>query len=233
MVRLAYIMLFEFSTFTSKCMSIKFFFTAAVAVLLSYAASFAQNYLSPQNLQPFEDSIIVPEIQPFSNEAGIGYGILPLNDFNSIIQNLFPSATGIFSAGRLGTGSVSIAYLFNLNSPLFAGAVLSYSGNMGVVAGQDGSYVYRNFFSLMPQLKYVWFSRNNGLLRMYSRCAIGVALLNIRAQQADVISNRVTAVSVAFQISPLGFEVGRSLAGFIEIGFGTVGVASLGVRTRF
>ena len=220
-------------------MSVKCLFVTVLALFMTVAAS-AQKYDYPQNSGfPIADgfdedpALRIYDGGIFANEAGIAYGFLPVNDFQTLIHKLFPSVTGISSVGMLGTGSVCIYGLFNLNSPLFVGAALAYSGNMGVVAGETGSYVYRNFFSLLPQFKYVWFVSDNALLRLYSRCALGVTLLNIRSQDEGVMRNRVTTVSVAFQLSPVGFEIGRSVAGFVETGFGAAGVVSFGVRTRF
>ena len=35
-----------------------------------------------------------------------------------------------------------------------------------------------------------------------------------------------------YQVSPIGIEVGRQIAGFVEVGFGHMGTAMAGIRYR-
>ena len=130
------------------------------------------------------------------------------------------------------TGAVTFGYTYQLTPALSVGGLFSYAGTLGSIQAKPTNYrVYQNFFSLMPQVKYNWLEK--GTWRLYSRLAVGVVIANIAYQEGVSVTTPLTAASFAFQVSPIGFEFGRSLVGFAEAGFGATGIVAVGIRKSF
>ncbi|HIW97894.1 MAG TPA: hypothetical protein H9866_05335 [Candidatus Tidjanibacter gallistercoris] len=165
------------------------------------------------------------------HEVSLSYGILSINDITSIMTDLFPSLAGTQIAERWGTGSINFGYTYRLTPALTVGGIFGYSGNMSDVVDEVQGFVYKNFYSILPQVKFEWY--RSGIVTLYSRLAAGVLIANIQGQHGAEIDDELTAAAFTFQVSPIGIELGRSVAGFAEAGFGATGVFTLGVRARF
>lgn len=164
------------------------------------------------------------------HEVSLSYGMIPVNDITSVMSGLFPSVAGYDISERRGTGAVSLGYSYRLTPRITVGGILGYSGNMSVVLNNPGSYIYKNFYSILPQVKLEWY--RSGIVTLYSRLAAGVSIINIKDQKGSMVNDELTAASFMFQVSPIGIELGYSVAGFLEAGFGATGVVMLGIRVR-
>lgn len=199
---------------------------ASAAILFSVSVSAQQ---SPGGERLPEN--IIYDYTSYVHQASIGYGVLSINDITSIMSDLFPSLAGTQLAERWGTGSINLGYTYRLTPSISVGGIFAYSGNMSDVVGHKGAYIYKNFYSILPQVKFEWYRK--GLVTLYSRLAAGVVIGNIQDQSGTLVTNVFTAAAFTFQVSPLGLEIGRSVTGFVEAGFGATGVLTLGVRKSF
>ncbi len=78
--------------------------------------------------------------------------------------------------------------------------------------------------------RFNYFQWKNGVL--YGRIGGGIRVETSVHQLVDQKS-REEEVKFAYQLSPIGVEVGRKLAGFAEFGYGSIGTAIVGVRYKF
>lgn len=86
-----------------------------------------------------------------------------------------------------------------------------------------------SYNSLMLNIKKAWMSTR--FVTVYSRISGGVTFIKIKGDD-DILSYEESKKYVAFQVSPIGVEVGNNLAVFLEGGFGTMGILQGGVRLR-
>ncbi len=161
----------------------------------------------------------------YATDVSLGYGVLPINDVPGIMDDLLPSLAGTGEIVKRKTGSINMGYMYRLTPALTVGGMFVYSGAMSSAVSKGG-YIYDNFYSILPQVKFVWY--RSGIVGLYSRLAAGVLIADRQYQVGPA-----TAATFTFQVSPLGVELGRTIAGFAEVGFGATGVLTLGVRARF
>ncbi|RHJ78111.1 hypothetical protein DW103_15390 [Parabacteroides sp. AM08-6] len=172
------------------------------------------------------------------HEVSLSYGTLPVVDLLHYYENYFnPSGESVDLYDDKGKfGSLNISYLFYPDDNLGFGIVYSYTNsdkrilrNTNVV----GDF-YNSFHSICPSLKYNWYNYN--LVTLYSRVNAGIAIATTKASfiNEQTLPEEKTATKVFFmyQVSPVGIEVGRQIAGFIEVGFGHMGTAMAGLRYR-
>ena len=176
-----------------------------------------------------------PELLPQTVElhhVSLSYGGYSVYGFRNVFSDLFPDLQASMVDEGIHTGAVTFGYTYQLTPALSVGGLFSYAGTLGSIQAKPTNYrVYQNFFSLMPQVKYNWLEK--GTWRLYSRLAVGVVIANIAYQEGVSVTTPLTAASFAFQVSPIGFEFGRSLAGFAEAGFGATGIVAVGIRKSF
>ena len=78
----------------------------------------------------------------------------------------------------------------------------------------------------MPRFKAEWL--HGRIFTLYSSLAAGVTFY-----KDSFVGDTDNKVVFAWQLSPIGIEVGDMIAGFAEFGIGQLGVAQIGVRVRF
>lgn len=71
------------------------------------------------------------------------------------------------------------------------------------------------------------------MYRLTPSLTVGVLIADRQYQVGPAVDDGDTAATFTFQVSPIGVELGRTIAGFAEAGFGATGVLTLGVRARF
>ncbi len=193
---------------------------AAVLCALSYQAK-AQNWTDLQH------------------EVSLSYGGLQVADLMSYYEDYFnpASSTGADLFDDKGKfGALNISYLFYPDENLGLGVVYSYT-NSDKRIGRDTKLVgdfYNSFHSICPSLKYNWYNYN--FITLYSRINAGVAIATTKATYINTESRpeekTATKAFFMYQVSPIGIEVGRQIAGFVEVGFGHMGTAMAGLRYR-
>ena len=138
--------------------------------------------------------------------------------------------TGIRSGGL--RGALNVGYARQLNE------FISVGGSFGFNRASINGYVYNarltlassNIYSLMGTAKFDWFHTCSDLITMYSKLGLGVMVV-----QGIVLQGLLNGAIVlpTFQSSFVCLEVGKTVYGFLELGFGMQGIAQAGVRARF
>ena len=90
--------------------------------------------------------------------------------------------------------------------------------------------------AVIPNIKYNWVTKN--FFSIYSRGGIGFYSMktsyNIAISSSESIAETRAKTYVAWQVSPLGIEIGPpAVACFIEGGYGYMGMVQFGMRFRF
>ena len=122
-----------------------------------------------------------------------------------------------------GVAPVSVNYTFRIVGGLGVGATFVYSGNNQRLAGKK---ISTDYYSIMPHLKMRWL--NLRILSLYSRIGVGLTFTESSGE-----GQSESARQWAFQVSPIGVEIGGKVAAYAEAGIGTMGSLVAGLRFRF
>jgi hypothetical protein len=184
---------------------------------------------------------VTEELVPDSishNEISIGYGIMPTTEWFKSMQNKFDYTFAGTKTKRGHSGSFSVSYLRCVYKNVFVGILLSYNGfKTSIVGANMGEHLtdiyYRNI-SVMAGVKYNWL--NTRIISLYSTIFIGGDFEHAKWKNTNPAFGQVDVVPdgcAVWQVSPIGIEIGKSIKGFAEAGFGQVGFACAGIRFRF
>ena len=128
-------------------------------------------------------------------------------------------------------GPLSLEYFYHLDNRFSVGGITVF-GHRGADLYEDNTKrgeVASNYFSLMPAVKYMWWSNAN--LGLYSKAAIGATY---RTEKSDDVDYSDSKIHVNGQFSAIGFEGGSlKVRGFAELGFGEQGIFFTGLRYKF
>ena len=141
------------------------------------------------------------------SEVSVSYGVAPVTDW---IDSYSDMLTGLFTNANTdlkGWGAVTVGYSFRLIGSLRLGAQVVYS-------------------STLPNVKWNWM--NLKVVSFYSRLGAGASF-----SRSEVGGESDKSTQFAFQVSPVGVEVGGRVAAYAEAGIGTSGCLLVGVRYRF
>lgn len=173
------------------------------------------------------------------HEVSLSYGGLPVVDLLDHYENYFnppASADADLFDDKGKFGSLNISYLFYPDENLGFGVVYSYTNSDKRIV-RDKKLVgdfYNSFHSICPSIKYNWYTYK--FLTLYSRINAGIAIATTKATYINTESRpeekTATKAFFMYQVSPIGIEVGRQIAGFVEVGFGPMGTVMAGLRYR-
>jgi len=152
------------------------------------------------------------------SEVSVSYGVAPVTDW---IDSYSDMLTGLFTNANTdlkGWGAVTVGYSFRLIGSLRLGAQVVYSSNTQEVRGA-GSEIRNRYWSLLPNVKWNWMNLKVVSFYSFSRSEVG--------------GESGKSTQFAFQVSPVGVEVGGRVAAYAEAGIGTSGCLLVGVRYRF
>lgn len=160
------------------------------------------------------------------NEISVSYGALSHVHIGSALGGALGVAftLGFVDLEELSsTGAFSVEYRRYLHRNVAVGGVFAYEGCSLRFSGNAGTGRY-SYLSLMPSVTVKWFSRPH--VSMYSKAAVGVMLaLTPDSSVRPLLSAHLSSVGVDFG--------GRTLRGFFEAGFGSLGLLSGGLRFCF
>ena len=186
----------------------------------------------PAGLLAQEEPAAIRVRRPFTPQHELrltvgAYPILPsMFDWEGCADGIFYDRTHRGPVYTSGTWSLTYDYRFKKWFDL--GVTLSYYGKYSrSYSNRDFSPVGRNrahAFTVMPVVRFTWV--NSSWVRMYSTLGLGATLSGGRF---DHNSDRFRNGFLAFQLTPIGISVGRSLFGFAELGLGAQGVFMMGV----
>lgn len=177
------------------------------------------------------------------NEVSFSYGAFSIPYIGYIYGGLFGA---IFSFGQAvpskiaSTGAFSFEYMRFVHPHVSVGAGLSVECCMLDFqykdgTDEDGNPVYRDgskssstFVSLMPAIKFQWFT--NPHFGMYTKIMAGCFYNNVVAKASE----NSHAFNLAMQVTPVGMEFGGyNYKGFLEAGVGMQGMLLAGFRYSF
>lgn len=183
---------------------------------------------------------IKPKAGPFA--ASVGYGFMPASSIDQFANQVLPyrriqgKNAGVIEST---TGSIMVAFNWEINPWLELTIPLIYSHNNGRHEYRrvlDGSSIYAedgtirdDWFTLMPSIRVNWM--RTSWLSLYSRVGAGISLAN-RVRFADLAANLESSRAFAWQVSPVGIEMGRRVCFFVEGGYGFTGVVTGGVKFK-
>ena len=148
-------------------------------------------------------------------EISVGYGVAPVTAWIDAYSDN--------DASMDSWGGVSVNYTFRIVGGLGVGATFVYSGNNQRLAGKK---ISTDYYSIMPHLKRRWL--NLRMLSLYSRIGVGLTFTESSGE-----GQSESARQWAFQVSPIGVEIGGKVAAYAEAGIGTMGSLVAGLRFRF
>ena len=170
-------------------------------------------------------------------EISASYGFAPAT---GIIKDMYEIETDDLKFNSFDDAEKWGAITANVNLRLTEKFALGLSYTFSQLS-QDAGYQIKDvtiatfsnqelsYNSLMLNIKKAWMSTR--FVTVYSRISGGVTFIKIKGDD-DILSYEESKKYVAFQVSPIGVEVGNNLAVFLEGGFGTMGVLQGGVRLR-
>ena len=133
-------------------------------------------------------------------------------------------------------GPIAAEYYYHFNNPKWAiGGILSYckwdSDRINKSSREKESEVNRNFFSVMPSVKYYWINKNS--FGLYSKLGAGIGFLSRTDKDQTNAEKSDNGCYFMFQLSVLGAEFGGKFRGFAELGIGDQGLLQAGIRYKF
>lgn len=170
-------------------------------------------------------------------EISASYGFAPAT---GIIKDMYEIETDDLKFNSFDDAEKWGAITANVNLRLTEKFALGLSYTFSQLS-QDAGYQIKDvtiatfsnqelsYNSLMLNIKKAWMSTR--FVTVYSRISGGVTFIKIKGDD-DIFSYEESKKYVAFQVSPIGVEVGNNLAVFLEGGFGTMGILQGGVRLR-
>ena len=145
-------------------------------------------------------------------EISVGYGVAPVTDWIDAYSDKLLDVLDMKDASMDSWGGVSVNYTFRIVGGLGVGATFVYSGNNQRLAGKK---ISTDYYSIMPHLKMRWL--NLRILSLYSRVGVGLTFTESSGE-----GQSESARQWAFQVSPIGVEIGGKVAAYAEAGIGTM-----------
>lgn len=229
-------------------MKTKLFLIAIVATTLSMATIgtvSAQRTITPFTKRVLDSAGKKVYVQPQEKRQSriavtFGYGYSAVTSHNSYANGIFPFVHNNLGRETEGgditssLGTISIGFNYEINPWLELNIPFVYSSNKGkqpyiMPNGVDESGELKDdWVSLLPSLKINWM-RNNWL-SLYTRVGVGVSFAN---RWVTVDQDMTSKVALAYQISPIGVEMGKGRFNFfIEGGYGHVGMVTAGIKFK-
>lgn len=187
------------------------------------------------------------------NQASAGIGLITHCDVLEITSDIILAGFGVAEMKFGSDDEAGIAYNFQYNrrftKHLSAGADFTYQRiTNGVYPGWIEKSLSKeeknekigdmksHYLSLIPLAKLFWFDTK--YVGMYSKLGLGITFLDreydaYKAQYSHVEKNSNRHCFLGLQLSPIGIEVGRDMRGFLEVGYGTMGLIQFGLEATF
>lgn len=169
------------------------------------------------------------------SEVSLGYGFGTANQFiDSFLDALTTGLTfGNYTVeDKSYTGSINLGYNFNVTGALGVGGVLSYESVDGdvYIQNQKRGTQKNKFYTVLGGVKVNYI--NTSTFNLYSGVYGGLSSRNAETKIDNETSNDSES-RFAFHLSAIGARLGTNIGGFIEAGFGDLGLLRLGISGRF
>ncbi|MCX2477310.1 hypothetical protein OQZ33_23450 [Pedobacter sp. MC2016-05] len=179
-----------------------------------------------QNFKKHEINIAYSDGTPLVLSKGLGeaLGAAIINAATDAqVKESNGTTIGVFNAG----------YRFNVNERFAVGGDLAYLRNTKLLSESGSTKQGKrvsNYAMVFGTGEYSYVKTK--LINFYGSASVGVIADNTK-ETFDGKSQSNNQYAFAYQINPLGLSVGKSLAGFVELGYGYKGFASIGLKYRF
>jgi hypothetical protein len=152
--------------------------------------------------------------------------------------------------------AVSMVYLISLPffwgvevyEPHYSGAFfMGYQNKVSDRVRLSGTFAYEkirleglttnytstgNCYAVLGGVKFRY-NKITGKVDLYGRFDLGIMFFNNAELGVDRPADTYTPSVVAFQISPIGVRFGKQIGGFLEFGYGNLGLINFGIDCRF
>ena len=174
------------------------------------------------------------------NEISIGYGIGTRADAEYAIGSILTAVTtvGNMEVNNIGnSGAFSLEYVHRFNHVIGIGGIISgqqETGDLysGVTKCGD---IKTNYYELMPEIKFNWL--NTKYVTLYSKLAGGLRysheIYTYDPTEGEGEIDKTDDEDFSFQISAIGLELGSTISGFTELGYGDQGILIVGLKCKF
>ncbi|MBP3252883.1 MAG: hypothetical protein J6M30_00025 [Bacteroidales bacterium] len=160
------------------------------------------------------------------HELGISAGLLPTTDSRMFADILVEIITfGLVAPDDMTAyGSYALDYGYHYSDEITFGAFAGYSANktdykktyQGVDYKEEN---LRRYYYFVPTAKLTWSHGNT--VNFYSYAGVGVCYKSERTKATDnnnVPTETDNSVKLAFQITPIGMEIGKAFKFFVGFG---------------
>ncbi|WP_062060404.1 hypothetical protein [Aquimarina longa] len=173
-----------------------------------------------------------------TSQISIGYGTATTNQLVSLLSDI------IITAGTLGNatfdnnksiGAINLNYKYAIIDKLMIGGSLVYEKIEDDALIQNKKIGERDntFYTVGLEADYRYISKD--VFQMYS--GLGVAYTNshqkFTSSSPTYKNDTYTINYFNYQLTAIGIRVGKSIAGFAELGFGYKGILNFGVSYQF
>jgi len=151
-------------------------------------------------------------------------------------------SAGIYTTKDIRNGIEYNSNIWGKNSPGTYFATIGFFRyqkiEVGITAGYQEAYIEDTpvdqldvtYFSFLPQIRFNWVTSPDNRFELYSSVALGLT----RVMEDDKTPpNRDESYFVpGFHINGIGLRFGNKFGGFMELGFGSKGLMSVGLSYR-
>ncbi|MGI6049105.1 MAG: hypothetical protein ACOYEG_14045, partial [Petrimonas sp.] len=167
----------------------------------------------------------------------LGYGVVSTDQtiftmsriFTSIVYKVFEESYNFKSSSYTGPLTLSYHHTLERNERFSFGGSLAYE-NAEFINTENGNDAFGyNAFTVAPEGKFKYLNPKNKF-NMYAVLGLGITFFsynNYERNETDVLRH------INLQFTPLGFEYGGNVKGFLELGFGYKGIISGGIAFKF
>jgi hypothetical protein len=137
-----------------------------------------------------------------------------------------------YRADATGYGAFTIQYQYRFSKLIQVGAACSFNpGHLSVQYNRGNTQYSTVFFaSVLPRIDFNYV--NKGVVTLYSGIALGASYYNFKNNYSNAPDKPGNGITFNYHINAIGIRVGKSISGFMEMGFGCLGMLNFGVSAR-
>lgn len=171
------------------------------------------------------------------NDIIMGYGVVTSNQVFDVATDILTSVilpVGYSTSNTQFSGGFSVNYRYFLSEHWNAGLIFNYDKVTKTVHKLNDKLgdLNRYYYTIAGEIDLRYFKKE--LFQMYS--LVGLGYTTIRDRYMPIVEEKAskdTSGYVNFQISLLGFRIGKELAFYTELGFGYKGLVNWGFSYQF
>ena len=181
------------------------------------------------------------------HEISVGYGTVTdieiIDVFTDVLVTGFSLGT-VSTANKEFSGAINLQYLYRPERWLAFGCGATYEqrtqdcirGSLKDDTREKVGEQTNRYFSVFPMVRFSWLNKKH--VTMYSKVAVGMTFIGDKYKNVsdDGDEGKVESEKdnlFAYQLSPVGIQVGSKLCGFAELGFGRQGMFQFGLAYKF